>query len=85
MTASCLAFLKSNWLPIGIALALLFALAWYGRATYSRGVQDTENKGRGAIIDQFKERNATDGSVQSMSDPELCRRINGQLRDGRCI
>jgi hypothetical protein len=84
MTALVWLFLKKNWLPIAIGLAVLVAaggLYFKGRAD-GRAIEAAETKQ--ATFDQLKERNDTDAKVQKMSDPDLCRAIGGELRGDRC-
>jgi hypothetical protein len=84
MGALALAFLKKNWLPIAICLAIAAAaggLYLKGRAD-GRAIAGAESKQ--ATFDQLKERSATDEKVRNMSDADLCGAIGGELRDGRC-
>jgi predicted negative regulator of RcsB-dependent stress response len=77
-------FLKNNWIPIVIVLAVLVLAGWLyltGRAD-GRAIGQAEQTQ--AIFNQLKERNITDEKVQGMSDPELCRAINGVWRDEGC-
>jgi hypothetical protein len=77
-------FLKKNWLPIVIVLAIMTAIG----GVYLKGVAVGKAEGQAeqtqAIFNQLKERNITDEKVQSMPDPELCRAINGVWSDGGC-
>ncbi|MBB3385978.1 MULTISPECIES: hypothetical protein [unclassified Rhizobium] len=84
MPALLVLFLKKNWLPIVIGLAVV-AIAG---GLYLRGRSDgraiAEADARQATFNQLKERSATDAKVKDMSDADLCRAIGGELRDGRC-
>ncbi len=77
-------FLKNNWIPIVIVLAIMAAIG----GVYLKGVSVGKAEGQAeqtqAIFNQLKERNITDEKVQSMSDPELCRALGGELHDNRC-
>ena len=84
MSALLLLFLRKNWMPIALAGGILLGVG----AIYLKGRSDesatADAKSTKATVKQLKERNVTDAKVEAMSDPELCRAINGVWRDNRC-
>ncbi|MQB43396.1 hypothetical protein [Rhizobium sp. ICMP 5592] len=77
-------FLKDNWIPILIVLAIIAAIGGVYLKGHADGKANGEAEKTQAVFNQLKERNITDEKVQSMSDPELCRAVFGVWRDNRC-
>ncbi len=84
MSAALLLFLRSNWLTLAI---VAFLIIWMS-ALYLKGRHDgsvaADAAAKTAVVNQLKERNATDAKVEGMSPPELCRAIGGVWRDDGC-
>ncbi len=83
MSAALLLFLRSNWLTLAIvAFLIIWMSALYLKGRHDGSAADAAVKT--TVVNQFKERNATDAKVEGMSPSELCRAIGGVWRDNGC-
>lgn len=84
MTALIWIFLKDNWAPITIVVAVFALLG----GVYVKGHSDGTAEGKAAQMqatyEQLKQRGVTNEAVKNMSDDARCRAIGGVFADGQC-
>jgi len=74
-----------TWIRIGLAVALIAALAWSHTAAYRAGVNSERRAALERSIDLLRERNATDETIRNMDDVALCAALGGRMSDaGTC-
>ncbi len=77
-------FFRTNWVPLAVVGGILLGVA----SVYVKGHRDgsaaAEAAAKTAVVNQLKERNATDAKVEGMPPADLCRAIGGVWSDNRC-